>query len=462
MIDFKSEVLKRKDKIIKDLQDIIKVPSELTTFDPNRVGAPFGPENKKVLDLMLDIAKRDGFITNNVDGYAGDITLGNQNDYVAILGHLDVVPAGNDWTYPPYEGKIVEGKMYGRGTMDDKGPTIASYYAMVILKELGIDLSKRVKLILGIDEESGWRCMNHYLSKNPELPVSGFVPDADFPLIYAEKGITRTIITAKLENSQIISIDGGFRDNMVPDYCEAVIDLDHFDENLFKSIVKDYSFDGKYTLNNEANEVKVLFKGESAHGSTPWQGKNAINHLFLTLELLGYDDPLISFVNTYLYDDLYGEKLGVNYYDEEMGDLTVNFGTIKLNDEGLYELNLNLRYPNGVDYEKDVFNKIEDIIKPLGFSLKVNHHQKLLYNDPNSNLVKTLMNVYKKHANDLEAKPLTIGGGTFARALPNTLAFGMAFPGKENLLHQPNEYVEIDDLLKACIIYTEALYELAK
>lgn len=460
MIDFKQEVLKRKDEIIKNLQELLRIESELTTFDPNREGAPFGEGPKEALDWMLNLGKEKGFVVNNVDGYAGDITFGDTKDYVAILGHLDVVPAGSDWNFPPYGAEIHDGKIYARGAMDDKGPTIAAFYAMVILKELGIDLSKRVKLILGIDEESGWRCVRHYFSKYPEIPVSGFVPDADFPLIYAEKGITRTIITAPLAEDNILLIDGGIRDNMVPDYSVVEIRKDAFDKDLFLNIANRNNFDYELVENEES--IKITFKGVSAHGSLPWLGKNAIDHLFITLEALGFESPLIKFANTYLTEDVYGKKLGIQYKDDEMGDLTVNWGTIKQVEDGIYELNLNIRYPNNVNYENDVLAKINDVINPLNFSVKTNHHQKLLYQDPNSELVKTLMNVYQKHTGDMEAKPMTIGGGTFARALPNTLAFGMSFPGKPNYLHQPNEFVEIDDLLKATAIYTEALYELSK
>ena len=153
-INFRDEVLKRKDQLLQDLTKIIQINSEMTTFDPNRKNAPFGEGLKEALDCMLAIGKRDGFETVNVDGYAGHIEFGKQKDFVGIIGHLDVVPAGNDWTYAPYGAEIHDGKMYGRGTEDDKGPTIAAYYAMKILKELNVPLSKRVKLIVGNDEET--------------------------------------------------------------------------------------------------------------------------------------------------------------------------------------------------------------------------------------------------------------------------------------------------------------------
>ena len=147
-INFKKEVLKRKDALIEDLKKLIQINSELTTYDPNRKGAPFGEGTKEALDYMLSLGERDGFETVNLDGYAGHIEYGKQKAFVGMIGHLDVVPAGNDWSYDPYGAEIVGNRMYGRGTEDDKGPTIAAYYALKILKDLNVPLSKRIKLIL--------------------------------------------------------------------------------------------------------------------------------------------------------------------------------------------------------------------------------------------------------------------------------------------------------------------------
>jgi len=182
---------------------------------------------------------RFGSYVVNLDGYAGHISYGNQKEYVGTIGHLDVVPAGNDWTYPAYGAEIHNNKMYGRGTEDDKGPTIAIYYALKILKELNVPLSKRIKLILGTDEETAWRGVRHYFSVYPEIPVSGFIPDADFPLIYAEKGISRIFVEGKIESKDIVFVQGGFRDNMVPDYAEAYLNQTQDFISLFKQFLKE-------------------------------------------------------------------------------------------------------------------------------------------------------------------------------------------------------------------------------
>ena len=455
-IDFKAEVLKRKEQIILDLQNLIKINSELTTFDPTRVGAPFGEGNKEALDFFLDLGKRDGFDFLNVDGYAGHIEYGKQNDYVGIVGHLDVVPAGSDWTYPPYGAEIHDGKMYGRGTEDDKGPTIAAYYAMKILKELNVPLSKRIKLVIGIDEESGWRCVNHYFKKYPEVPVSGFIPDADFPLIYAEKGIVRINIKGKFNNNELLSFNGGLRDNMVPDEALVKVKSNLDLTVLYNSYLNENNYVGTVTKEDDVFTLKI--SGKSAHGSTPELGINAIDLLNNFLLANNIKNELVSLIDSYLANETDGNKLGIKFHDEEMGPLTVNLGVLNTDNEN-FHLVLNVRYPNGVEFD-ELFNTFKTTFNNLDVSY--NHHQKLLYNDPKSELVETLMGVYKKHTNDLDAKPLTIGGGTFARALPNVVAFGPHFPGKPSYIHQRDEYIEIDDLILATIIYTESLYKLAK
>ncbi|TNF07363.1 MAG: dipeptidase PepV [Bacillota bacterium] len=457
-INFKNEVLKRKDLIIEDLQKLIRINSELTTFDPNRKGAPFGEGTKEALDYMLSLGERDGFETVNLDGYAGHIEYGKQKDFVGIIGHLDVVPAGNDWTYPPYGAEIHDGKMYGRGTEDDKGPTIAAYYALKILKELNLPLSKRVKLILGNDEETAWRCVRHYFSVYPETPVSGFIPDADFPLIYAEKGITRIFVEGEFKHPDILEIHGGFRDNMVPDYASAVLTGTKDYMGAFHAFLSSKNYIGTAKIEDGHTLIKVV--GKSAHGSTPEYGENAIDRLFEFFIEQKVDLSLVKLVENLLLNDHRGKKLGVAYHDDEMDDLTNNFGVITAKD-GKYQIQLNLRYPNGVNFD-DVMKKIQKEVKVYEATATLDKHQHLLYKDPNSDLIKTLMGVYQKHTGDTKSKPINIGGGTFARAMPNCVAFGPHFLDKPTFIHQKNEFIGIDEFLLATIIYTEALYELAK
>lgn len=455
--DFKKEVEARKNDIIKDLQGLIQINSELTTFDPKRTHAPFGEGIEQALEYMLKLGQRDGFETENVDHYAGHIRYGQSDQYIGSIGHLDVVPAGTGWTYEAYSGKVVDGRMYGRGTEDDKGPTIAFYYAMKILKDLNIPLSKEIKLVLGTDEETAWRGVDYYFKKYPKMPVAGFIPDADFPLIYAEKGITRIFLDGQDKPSIIHSIHGGLADNMVPESASAVLtDLSY--KASFEAFLKEKTYDGEVEETNDG--VKLTVNGKSAHGSLPHLGENAIDHLFEFLASQHIDSDLVRMYETLLLNDWAGVKFGFNYTDEEMGPLTNNIGKIVF-DGKTYQLSLNLRYPHGVVLD-DVLVLGNEKLKPFHAKLNLDKHHEVLYFDPQSDLVQTLMKVYIKNTGETDAKPINIGGGTFARVMKNTVAFGPHFLDKPTYIHQKDEYVDLEDFFKAVVIYTEALYELAK
>lgn len=457
-INFKHEVEKRKDDLLKDLTELIQINSELTTYDPNQKGAPFGPGNQAALDWFLALAQKDGFRIENVDGYAGHIEYGTQKEFVGSIGHLDVVSAGNGWTFPPYGAVIHDNKMYGRGTEDDKGPTIAVYYALKILKDLNVPLSKRIKLILGLDEETGWRCVGHYFKVHPEQPVSGFIADADFPLIYAEKGISRLIVEGKIADSRIVSIQGGFRDNMVPDYATIILKKEEDLVESFQKFLAQHNYQGTYQI--DKNEITLTIEGKSAHGATPEHGQNAIDRLFQFLIAAKITNQLTDLYKNLLLNDYAGQKLGINYLDPEMGPVTNNIGIIKLENQ-TYQIFLNFRYPNGVSFDDSV-QKIKTAVSAYQATLKIDKHDKLLYQDPNSDLIQKLLSIYIKHTGDTNAKPLTIGGGTFARAMQNVVAFGPHFAEKPTFIHQKDEFIDLDDLFTATAIYAEALYELAK
>lgn len=456
-INFVEEVTKRKEAILKDLTELIQINSELTTFDPTRKHAPFGEGIDQALSFMLNLGKRDGFNTLNADHYAGHIELGNQDLYVGMVGHLDVVPAGSGWSYPPYGAVIADGKMYGRGTEDDKGPTLAAYYAMKILKDLNVPLSKRIKLILGTDEETAWRCVNYYFKQYPEQPVAGFIPDSEFPLTYGEKGILKVVVKGKVDSSKLVRFDAGLRDNMVPDHALAVVsDLKLKDAYL--AFLKKHNLVGKVTESNEGLVLEV--DGKSAHGSTPDEGVNAAYLLVHFFNEVGINNAFVDAINTYLLDDTKGVKIGVDYMDKEMGPVTVNAGVFKL-DNKQFEITLNPRYPNGVDPERFI-KRFETAFESLGLKVELGKHQRLLYVDPKSEMIQTLMSVYKKYSNDVNAVPLTTGGGTFARTMKNSVAFGPHFPNKPTYIHQKNEYIILDDFFMSIAIYADALYQLAK
>lgn len=455
MIDFKKEVLKRKEEIITHTKNLLRINSELTVFQSDS-DMPFGQGIHDSLMYMLNLADKDGFQTLNADGYAGHIEYGDQFEYVGMMGHLDVVPAGSGWDYPPYAAEVVDNKIIARGAMDDKGPTMAAYYAMKIIKELNLPLSKRIKLILGTDEETAWRGVKYYFKLFPEQPIYGFIPDAGFPLTYAEKGILRVSIENTCSCDQLVMFQAGMVDNMVPDHCVAIIsDLNQKD--AFLNYLNTNNLTGEALITEFGLRLSV--EGKSAHGSTPQEGVNAAFLMVKFLNEIKLSNAFIDLINMYLLDDPFGRKMGVDYHDEETGHVTINAGLFEFKDNQ-FMITLNPRYPNNVD--SDIFiNKLEGVFKAQGHKVDIRSHQKRLYIDPNSTLVKTLLSVYNKHTNQ-DAKPLTTGGGTYARAMENSVAFGPHFPGTESLIHQRNEYIDIDDLLNATAIYAESLYELAK
>ncbi|MCU0104814.1 dipeptidase PepV [Acholeplasma vituli] len=456
-INFVEEVTKRKEAIMKDLVGLIQINSELTTFDPNRKHAPFGEGIDEALTYMLNIGKRDGFSTLNADHYAGHIEYGQQDEYVGMVGHLDVVPAGSGWSYPPYGAVVADGKMYGRGTEDDKGPTLAAYYAMKILKDLQVPLSKRIKLVLGTDEETAWRCVNYYFKHYPEQPVAGFIPDSEFPLTYGEKGILKVVVKGKNEPSKLVRFDSGLRDNMVPDHALAIVSDKDLKEK-FEAFLSKHKYSGK--VSEEGANLVLEIDGKSAHGSTPDEGVNAAYLMVHFFNEVGITNAFIDAINTYLLDDTKGVKIGVDYLDKEMGPVTVNAGVFKL-ENNQFEIILNPRYPNGVDPESFI-KRFETAFSSLGLKVELGKHQRLLYVDPKSAMIQTLMEAYKKYSKDYEAKPLTTGGGTFARAMKNSVAFGPHFPNKPSYIHQKDEYIILDDFFMSIAIYADALYQLAK
>jgi len=463
-MNINNKVEELKDSMIKSVQEIIKIKS---VEGQPKENMPFGEGPNEALEKALQISKELGFNTVNVDGYVGFAEYGEGNDYVGILGHLDVVPEGDGWIYPPYGAEIHDGKIFGRGTLDDKGPIIAALYGLKALKDLNIKLSKKVRVIFGTNEESGSKELAYYLKKY-KPPVAGFTPDGAYPIINGEKGMATFDLVKDIDNvveEDIIikAIYGGNKANMVPDLCTCEIDGVNSEEIV--QLVNDFKDRTGYSLEAEVKEgiVIITSRGKSAHGSTPEKGINAIMQLisFLATLDLANDDVrnFIEFLDKYIGVEVNGESLGCELEDEVSGKLSLNVGIIKL-DRKSAVVTINARHPVTKKYE-DMIGPIEDIIEMENIKISNMSYQKPLYFNPENDLVKILQKVYTEQTNS-EATLLSIGGGTYAKEMPNILAFGPIFPGKPDLDHQPNEYIEIEDLVLSCKIYANAIYELAK
>ncbi|MGH4119366.1 dipeptidase PepV [Clostridium sp.] len=453
-----------KQDIIKSTQEIIRIKSVESEPKP---GMPFGEGVSKSLECALNTAKELGFHTVNLDGYVGYAEYGQGEDYVVALGHLDVVPEGDGWIHPPYAAEIHEGKMYGRGTTDDKGPIMATLYGLKALKDAKLPISKRIRVLFGTNEETGSKELEYYLDRE-KAPVAGFTPDADYPIINGEKGITIFNIVKDFNNknkseNKIKYIKGGTVANIVPEYCEAgVVAVDT--QNIVKEL-ESFAKDMNYKLTSEVKEGMVIIKseGEAAHGSLPELGTNAIMQLFAFLGTmdLGSNDvsSFVEFLNKNIGMEIHGESFGVCLEDENSGKLSFNVGVVNM-DENSATMTLNLRYP--------VTNKLEDMMNPFnsriestGIKIEKFEHKGPLFFSPDSPIIKALQKVYTEQTGE-EAKLISIGGGTYAKEMPNTVAFGPMFPGEPDTIHKRNEYITIDNLIKNAKIYAHALYELAK
>ncbi len=377
---------------------------------------------------------------------------------ICVLSHLDVVPEGTGWTHAPYGGEIVDGKMYGRGTIDNKGPAISAIYALNALKETGVKLNRRVRVLFGLNEEKGSACVKHYVENGGEIPVMAFTPDAEFPIINGEKGQLGGTFTRKIEKSEryISFFQSGTVSNVVPEFAKATIILPEAEIEAVLS--KKFE---KVSVKKVDDTLLFEATGISAHASMPEIGDNAIFRLFNALKEINLDGQSVEFVNFITNNfcpDVNGKALGIYCNDEISGDLTLNIGIMDLVN-GELSLNLDIRFPVTID-GVGLTEKLENAMKLGGFSFDRIKHSNGIYMPPENRLIQTLSKVYEQCTGE-KAELLCIGGGTYAKAMPNCVAFGPSFLDDEAVMHKPDEYVDIEHLLKVTNIYANAMYELS-
>lgn len=453
--------IKYNNEIINCSSELIKIPSYEGTESE---GHPFGEDVSRALNYCLDLCENLGFKTKNYNNYYGYGEIGSGDELIGILVHLDVVPEGNDWSVDPYGGEIIDGKLYGRGAIDNKGPAIASIFAMKNILDNHKDLNKRIRIIFGTNEETGWKGIQEYV-KLEEHPHLSIVPDADFPVIHGEKGIIN--ISVKKNFSDFVDDDGiivheiigGERSNMVPDFCQAKISSKIQIDNILSAYNNEKNC--KITMENlDADTIILKSYGKSAHGSTPYEGINSIANLLGFLSVIdlqiGDNANFIRRISHFIGTETDGDSLGVKLNDK-YGNLTLNLGTIKL-DQVSAEVKIDIRSPITLNTD-DVINKIKDTLSPLGLDVENTSLSKAKFISEDDPLIVKLMDVYRSHTND-NSKPITIGGGTYARAFEKAVAFGPLLPGAPELAHQKDEYISVDDLTLIADIYYDALKEL--
>ncbi len=554
----KSVVFKKidslREEMTKDLQSLIRCRSVL---GEEKEGAPFGEGVAEAYDVMMRMARREGFETLDFDGYGGHIDFlaadengahadgahadgAHADNIFGILCHLDVVAEGSGWTHEPYSAEIIDGTMYGRGTLDDKGPTIAAFYAMKALKDCGAVPAGRIRMIIGLDEETKSAGMEYYKAHVDRLPDKSIVPDSDFPLIQGEKGIMIFDIVKKIDTNQktenvqepekvqknensreteniqenenvqetekvqtslkmhLVDISGGNAANMVPDMACARLTVSHIPNvpcmpgvssmpsmpgvSSMPSMTSMPSMPGMSSMQNiaailsetadvcvENDEIIVKCYGKSAHGAMPWKGENAISKLIKTLGRVEFDNEeinaFIRFYNEKIGFDLRGEKLGLgSIKDDVSGELVWNTGMVKYikNPEADDEIiiTVNIRVPVTFS-DSSVFDILEPCLAEAGAVIDNALYKPSLYYDSENEMVKLLLDVYRENTGDTKTEPLVIGGGTYAREIPNAIAFGALYPNDPDIMHEADECIKIDRLVQTAKIYADALLRLA-
>nr|WP_023350082.1 dipeptidase PepV [Staphylococcus capitis]CDI71403.1 putative dipeptidase [Staphylococcus capitis CR01] len=464
---WKEKVLEYENQMIDDLKGLLSIESVRDDSKASK-DAPVGPGPRQALDYMYELAERDGFLTHDVDHIAGRIEAGQGEDVLGILCHVDVVPAGDGWDSDPFDPVVTDDAIIARGTLDDKGPTIAAYYAVKILNDMNVDWKKRIHMIIGTDEESDWKCTDRYF-QTEEMPTLGFAPDAEFPAIHGEKGITTFDLIQDQINEdvdepdyELLNFESGQRYNMVPDHAEARVLVKENMTDLiqnFEYFVEQNELQGESTV--DSGILILTVEGKAVHGMDPSLGVNAGLYLLKFLSSLNLDKSAKDFVefnNRYLFDSHFGEKMGMKFHTDVMGDVTTNIGIIKYDNKEAGRYGVNLRYPQGFEFEEAV-ERFTNEIKDIGFSLELGKVQKPHYVDKDDPFVEKLVKAYRNQTGDM-TEPYTIGGGTYARNLDKGVAFGAMFEDTEDLMHQKNEYMTKKQLINATSIYLEAIYAL--
>ena len=469
--DYLQKIDELKDDMIEDLRGILRIKSVKDTPAEN---APFGPGVKKAFHYMLNLGADAGFTCTNIDEYGGHIDFEEAADsddpeIMGILCHLDVVPEGNDWDHDPYGADMEDGCIFGRGTLDDKGPTMAAFYAMKALKECGYQPKKKIRMIIGLDEETGSQGM-HYYKEKVDMPDFAIVPDSDFPLVHGEMGILVFDLVKKFGKARkgglaLKKITGGNAPNMVPDKVVAVISGDRDSYAGVRAMAAAFTEETGYDISVKGRGagLEITAVGKSAHGAHPWSGINAVSTLMEFLGRIDFDcedqNDFIAFYNQHIGRDLHGERMGCSLSDEVSGKLIWNVGMIDL-DINTVKLTVNVRIPITLDDEA-VYSSMSPVIGKYDIGVVKSMYEKAIYYPAEDPTVQLLLSIYRKHTGDTESKPLVIGGGTYARQMSNAIAFGAMYPGDPDLMHQKNEFVKIDRLVQTAKIYAESIYRLA-
>lgn len=443
-------------KCIESIQQLIRIPSVKETPTES---APFGEPIGQSLDFILNLAKNLGLRTRNLDGYIGIVEMGEGVEELGILVHVDVVPAGDEskWRFPPFSGTIAEDSIWGRGTLDDKGPAIAVLYAMKLLNDLSLDWNKRIRLIIGTDEESTWEDIDYY--KQVEvLPTKAFTPDGCFPVTNSEKGILTLRYEKQIIDATIVSeVKAGERSNVTPGLATATLEMD---DNTF--VENNTIKNAAVSVNkNENGQCVITTTGKEGHSSLPIQEENAIHILLKTLKkILPKQDGFLDVIEFYenFLEATDGSGHGCKCADDISGELTLATSIINFSDSNV-EIISNIRYPSSFK-KAGIINNCSEKLTTSIFDWSILEHKDPVYIPENTPFIQKLLSIYN-HYFDSNERAQSIAGGTYARAFPNTVAFGALIPGKPLNAHEVDEHVELEVIHDWINIYAQTIYTLA-
>ena len=441
----------REDEFVDALAPLIAIDS--TTGTPEE-GKPFGAGPAAALEAALALAKSWGFATANDEGYVGLVDLNEGPDQLHILAHLDVVGVGDGWDTDPFtlvrEGDLI----YGRGTDDDKGPAVAALMAMRCVKELGLPLTKNVKLVLGTDEETGSRDIAHYYSHAPFAP-NAVTPDSDFPVTNIEKARYAPTFGCDWDPVDaypcLTSVKGGIRSNVAPGYCEARI-AGHVE--VFLPELEGIRFE----MEEDEEGITLRSYGKEAHASTPDEGRNAITAMLEALTQLPLHgtpqtDAVHRLSGLFPYGDNAGEHLGVAQRDEASGALTLTLSVLDITCEG-FSGQFDVRAPICAT-EDNLVRVMEAVCAQNGWYCKGEMVEAHVV-EADSDFIRTLLDCYE-HFSGKKGYCEAIGGGTYVHEIPGGVAFGAGDPGFDSRLHGANERARISQLLMTGRIYAAVI-----
>lgn len=450
-------------EMLDDICELCRINSEKM---PSEEGMPYGPGAAECLEAALDMAEGYGFEVVDYDGYVGCVDMNELPKQLDILAHLDVVPAGEGWEVTgPFDPVVKDGKLYGRGTADDKGPAVAALYAMRAIKELGIPLKKNVRLIMGTDEECGSSDIDHYYRIEKEAPMT-FSPDASYPVTNTEKGRLPGHFTAEFEASdalpRLVSIQAGTKINVVPGKAAATVE--GFDVDTLKAAARTVEEETgiQFQFSDTGAHCVITAVGVGAHASTPQEGNNAITGLLTLLVRLPFApcaqvEMLKKVLELMPHGDVNGTTLGVDMEDEISGRLTLAFSMLTV-DAGRLDGQFDSRC-SVCATEETVLHVIKGAMAGAGITLLNDSMTPPHHVDGDSVFVKTLLKAYEDYTG-LKGECQATGGGTYVHHLKNGVAFGAAMPGTDNHMHGADEFAVVDELVMSAKIFAQVIVEL--